>query len=111
MEKTKLSNIKYNKDGLVPVLVQEDSTNEILMFAYSNQEAIKLTLEKKLAHFWSRSRSELWLKGHTSGNYLKIKQVLIDCDNDSLVYKVDLDESKACHTGSKTCFYKELIDE
>ena len=111
MEKIKLSNIKYNKDGLVPVIVQDFNTQKVLMLAYSNKEAIKLTLEKKTAYFWSRSRDELWLKGATSGNYLKILNILIDCDNDSLVYKVDLGINKACHTGEESCFFKEIENE
>ncbi len=111
MEKIKLSNIKYNKNGLVPVIVQDSNTQKILMLAYANKNAIELTLEKKTAYFWSRSRDELWLKGATSGNYLKIINILIDCDNDSLVYKVNLGDSKACHTGEESCFYRELDNE
>ncbi|MDA9605379.1 phosphoribosyl-AMP cyclohydrolase [Alphaproteobacteria bacterium] len=111
MEKIKLSNIKYDKNGLVPVIVQDFKTHKVLMLAYSNKEAIELSLKKKTAHFWSRSREELWLKGATSGNYLKIINVLIDCDNDSLVYKVDLDNKQACHTGEESCFFKEIEDE
>ncbi len=111
MEKIKLSNIKFNKDGLVPVIVQDSNSHKVLMLAYSNEKAVKLTLKKKLAHFWSRSRNELWLKGETSGNYLEIVNILIDCDNDSLVYKVDLRDKKACHTGEESCFFKEIKDE
>ena len=111
MEKIKLSNIKYNKDGLVPVIVQDSDSLKILMLAYSNEEAVRLSIKNKLAHFWSRSRDELWLKGATSGNYLKIINILIDCDNDSLVYKVDLNSKKACHTGEESCFFKEIDDE
>ena len=111
MEKIKLSNIKYNKDGLVPVIVQDSDSLKILMLAYSNEEAVRLSIKNKLAHFWSRSRNELWLKGNTSGNYLKIVSILIDCDSDSLVYKVDSDGKKACHTGEESCFFKEINNE
>lgn len=93
-------------DGLVPAIVQEWNQGRggaVLMLAYTNKEAFKLTLETRLAHFWSRSRGKLWKKGETSSNVLFIKQILIDCDQDSLLYLVT-PTGPVCHTGERTCF-------
>ena len=108
MENIKLNQLIFNSDGLIPTIAQERSTNEILMVAYSNLESLKLSLENKKAYFWSRSKEKIWLKGETSGNILKLFNIYSDCDNDTLIFEVDLDGSGACHTGAKTCFFKKL---
>lgn len=94
-----------NPDGLIPVIAQEESTGSILMVAFANKEAIKKTIETKLAHFFSRSKNRLWCKGEESGNLLKIKNIVEDCDNDTVIYFVD-PLGNTCHTGAKSCFYK-----
>jgi phosphoribosyl-AMP cyclohydrolase len=94
-------------DGLVPVVTQEASSGKVLMVAYANSEAVKLTLETHLAHYWSRSRNKLWKKGEESGNVQKVHDVLIDCDGDTLLYVVD-QSGPACHTGNETCFFRKL---
>jgi len=102
------------RGGLLPVAVQEESTGQILMLASVNKEALDITIETKKATFWSTSRNELWTKGLTSGDVLIIKKILIDCDQDALVYQVELEGNGSCHTHSKTgglrkaCFYREL---
>ena len=113
-EGTKL-NLQFDKrGGLLPVAVQETSTGQLLMFASVNEEALKLTLETKLATFWSTSRNKLWTKGRTSGDMLKVDKILIDCDQDALVYQVTLLGQGVCHTFDlqgkhrKACFYREL---
>jgi len=108
LENIKLNQLVFNSDGLIPTIAQERSTNEILMVAYSNLESLKLSLENKKAYFWSRSKEKIWLKGETSGNILKLFNIYSDCDNDTLIFEVDLDGSGACHTGAKTCFFKKL---
>ena len=108
MENIKLNQLVFNSDGLIPTIAQERSTNEILMVAYSNLESLKLSLENKKAYFWSRSKEKIWLKGETSGNILKLFNIYSDCDNDTLIFEVDLEGSGACHTGAKTCFIKKL---
>jgi phosphoribosyl-AMP cyclohydrolase len=99
---------KFNADGLVTAVVQEIESGEILMLAHMNQLAIDKTLETGAAHFWSRSRQSLWMKGETSGNTLDVQEVLIDCDQDALVLKVVLNGTGACHTGVRTCFYRRI---
>ena len=97
----------YDGAGLVPVVVQDDSTKEILMLAYANTEALQKTIDTGNATFYSRSRKKLWTKGEEkSGNYLLVKGILVDCDQDALVYKVEPVNERACHTGRKTCFYR-----
>ena len=96
--------------GLIPAIAQDAATGEILMLAYINREAWEKTLETGDAHYWSRSRQELWHKGGTSGNVQKIKDILVDCDDDTVVYKVEQIGGAACHTGMRTCFYRRLVD-
>ena len=108
LENIKLNQLVFNSDGLIPTIAQERSTREILMVAYSNQESLALSLENNKAYFWSRSKKKIWLKGETSGNILKLFNIYADCDNDTLIFEVDLDGSGACHTGAKTCFFKKL---
>lgn len=115
LEEGKAINLQFDKrGGLLPVIVQNFSNGEILMLGYSNQEAFNVSLEKKLATFWSTSRQQLWTKGETSGDYLEIKEVLVDCDQDAIIYKVEMKGSGACHTYNKdhkhrkSCFYRKL---
>lgn len=103
-------NIKFNENGLVPAVVQNSKTNEVLMVAYMNEETLKMTLETKKATFWSRSRQEIWVKGATSGNYLNVDEVRVDCDEDCLLVLVR-PEGPACHTGKRTCFYRNTDGE
>ncbi len=97
--------------GLLPAVVQCHQTNEVLMLAYMNEEAYTATLKTGEAHFWSRSRNELWHKGQSSGHVQKVHSILLDCDSDSLVLKVEQIGGAACHTGFRSCFYRELKNE
>jgi len=102
-------NPKYDERGLVPAIVQDASSGEVLMLAYMNAEALERTLASGQAHFWSRSRQELWHKGATSGNVQEVVEIRIDCDEDTLLLRVH-PAGPACHTGNRTCFYRELGD-
>lgn len=102
-----LKEIKYDANGLVPVIVQDAETKEVLMLAYMNAESLKLTLETSETWFWSRSRNELWHKGATSGNVQRVVEVRVDCDADTLLVLVD-PAGPACHTGEQTCFFRSL---
>ncbi len=95
-------------DGLIPVIVQDAATGEVLMLGYMNQESWKITLETKKACFWSRSRKKIWVKGETSGNFQEIKEIYLDCDGDTLLLKVDQIGGAACHTGFRSCFHQRL---
>jgi len=94
--------------GLVPVIVQDQKTKDVLMLAYMNRESWIKTLETLRATFWSRSRSALWVKGETSGRYQIVREVLIDCDGDTILLVVEQLGDAACHTGYKSCFYRRL---
>jgi len=102
-----LPEIKFDANGLVPAIVQDAETNEVLMMAYMNQESLQLTLAKGETYFWSRSRNELWHKGATSGNVQQVVEVRADCDADTLLVRVH-PAGPACHTGNRTCFYREI---
>jgi phosphoribosyl-ATP pyrophosphohydrolase/phosphoribosyl-AMP cyclohydrolase len=102
-----LNRVDWEKSELLPVIVQDVHTNEVLMMAYMNREALERSLETKLAHYYSRSKQRLWKKGESSGHLQHIKSFLIDCDNDTLLLKVE-QEGVACHTGRKSCFFTEL---
>jgi phosphoribosyl-ATP pyrophosphohydrolase/phosphoribosyl-AMP cyclohydrolase len=103
-----LSTIDWEKvDGLLPVIVQEDATNEVLMLAYMNEEALTLSLQTNQAHYFSRTKQRIWRKGEESGNTQTIKSFLLDCDQDTLVIKVD-QIGPACHTGKHSCFFTDL---
>jgi phosphoribosyl-AMP cyclohydrolase len=101
------SEIKFDANGLVPAIVQDAETREVLMLAYMNQQSLQLTLERGETYFWSRSRQELWHKGATSGNVQHVVEVRVDCDADTLLIQVQ-PAGPACHTGNQTCFYREL---
>lgn len=102
-----LREIKYDTNGLIPVIVQDADTNEVLMMAYMNAESLRLTIETGETHFWSRSRQELWHKGATSGNVQQVIELRMDCDADTLLIRVQ-PAGPACHTGNRTCFYRNL---
>ena len=102
-----ISEIKFDSNGLVPAIVQDAETNEVLMLAYMNEESLRLTLEKGETVFWSRSRGELWHKGETSGNIQKVIEIRVDCDADTLLILVH-PAGPACHTGNQTCFYRSI---
>ena len=103
-----ISNIDFSKsNGIVPVIVQDASTKEILTLAYANKESLELTIKTGNSWFWSRSRKKLWMKGEESGNTQKIKEILVDCDSDALIYMVE-PQGPACHTGERTCFHNSL---
>ncbi len=95
-------------NGLLPAIAQEYKTGKVLMLAYINEASWERTLETGEAHYWSRSRQELWHKGGTSGNVQKIKSILVDCDNDTVLFQVDQVGGAACHTGYDTCFHKKI---
>jgi phosphoribosyl-AMP cyclohydrolase len=94
-------------DGLVPVIVQDAKNREVLMMAYANDEAVRLTKETGYAHYYSRSRKKLWKKGEESGHFQKVVSILTDCDEDCLLYLVE-QRGAACHTGFESCFYRTL---
>jgi phosphoribosyl-ATP pyrophosphohydrolase/phosphoribosyl-AMP cyclohydrolase len=96
-------NLKYDANGLIPVLLQDFASGDILMVAFANDEAVRLTATTRLAHFWSRSRGRLWKKGETSGNVLRVREIRTDCDRDSLLVVVD-PAGPTCHTNARTCF-------
>lgn len=102
-----ISELKYDTSGLITTVVQDAKTKEVLMVAWMNAESLRLTRQTGEAHFWSRSRQELWHKGATSGNTMQIREILVDCDADTLLLRV-LPAGPACHTGSQTCFFRSM---
>ncbi len=102
-----IDQLKFDENGLIPAIVTDAVTGQVLTLAYMNKESLEISMEKGLTCFWSRSRQELWLKGETSGNYQHIVSVTADCDGDALVVKVEK-EGPACHTGSESCFTNRL---
>ena len=103
-----IDELKFDEKGLIPAIVVDAKTKKVLTLAYMNRESLEISLEKELTCFWSRSRSELWLKGEISGNYQHIVSITADCDNDALVVLVEPD-GPACHTGSYSCFTKPVF--
>jgi len=108
IEEGNLLSPKFDNDGLIPVITTCSKTKEILMHGYMNVEALKKTIETKEAHYWSRSRSEIWRKGATSGSTQLLKEIRFDCDNDALILLIEQNGSGACHTGDKSCFFNEI---
>lgn len=103
-----MSLIKFDKlNGLIPIVAQDHKTNEILMVAFANEEALRKSLATGKAHYWSRSRNELWEKGSQSGHFQYIQEILLDCDEDTLIFKVKQVKA-ACHTGYYSCFYRRI---
>lgn len=103
-------NLKFNKDGLIPAVVQDYESKKVLMLAYMSKESFDITMEEKRTCFYSRSRQELWRKGETSGNVQKVKKISIDCDSDTILLEVE-QEGNACHTGEYSCFHNYLLGE
>lgn len=108
-EKMELNEL-FQKSELIPVVIQDIDSGIVLMVGFTNEEAVILTLQSKTAWFWSRSRNKLWNKGESSGNFLHVKKVLVDCDKDTLLYLCKPD-GPACHTGNRTCFFTEIWEE
>ena len=103
--------LKFDKmGGLAPAIVQDNDTGEVLMLAFMNAEAWRRTLETGLATYYSRSRDTLWVKGKTSGNVQKVREIRVDCDDDTVLLKVEQVGGAACHTGYRSCFYKKIED-
>lgn len=100
--------LKFNEHGLIPVIIQDYKTNKILMMAYMNDSAFDRTIKTKKTHFYSRSRRKLWMKGVRSGNFQIVKEIYLDCDNDTLLIKVEQIGNASCHTGYDTCFYRKF---
>jgi phosphoribosyl-AMP cyclohydrolase len=95
--------------GLIPAIVQDYTDGAVYMLGYMNKEAFAKTRETGWVYFWSRSRNKLWMKGEESGNTLKVKDILLDCDGDTLLLKAELKGTSVCHTGNKTCFFKKIV--
>lgn len=102
--------IRYNSQGLIPAVVQDIQTGQVLMVAWMNAQSMELTQQTGQVYFWSRSRQEIWHKGATSGNFMNVKEILLDCDADTLLLKVS-PEGPACHTGQRSCFFNLVGDE
>lgn len=105
-----LNEIKFNSDGLVPAIAQDDVTGDVLMMAWMNRDSLQETVQTKRAVYWSRSRNKLWRKGEESGNYQDVISIHIDCDGDVILLRVHQVGDAACHTGHRTCFYREVVD-
>jgi len=102
--------LKYDEKGLIPAVIQDWQTGDVLMVAYMNAASVKKTVETGFTWFWSRSRQKFWKKGETSGNVQKVKDILYDCDQDTLLIKVE-QSGPACHTGEKSCFFRSFAKE
>ena len=100
--------LKFDEKGLIPVIAQDYRTGEIRMLAWANEEAIKRTLETGYAHYYSRSRGRIWKKGETSGELQRVIEIRVDCDEDAIVYVIEQEKNRACHTGERNCFYRDL---
>ena len=105
-----LDEVRWNADGLVPVIAQEADSGKILMFAFMNREALQLTMETGHAVYWSRSRNKLWRKGEASGHVQKVHEIRLDCDEDVILIGVEQLGGIACHTGRHNCFFRKLVD-
>ena len=103
-------NFSKSADGLIPAIAQDWKTGEVLMLAYINEESWKLTLETGKATYWTRSRKKLWVKGESSGNVQLIKEILVDCDEDTVVFKIEQVGDAACHEGYRSCFFRKVED-
>jgi phosphoribosyl-AMP cyclohydrolase len=111
-EKAMIPTLRFDKgNGLLPAIVQDFTSKEILMLAYINELAWEKTLTTGKAHYWSRSRNKLWLKGETSGHLQIIRKILVDCDEDTVVYQVEQLGGAACHTGHRSCFFRQVTDD
>lgn len=100
--------LKFNDKGLIPAIIQDAESNEVLMMAWMDKVAIQKTIDTGFTHFWSRSREKYWMKGETSGHVQEVREILYDCDEDTLLVKVKQHGSGACHTGNRTCFFRSI---
>jgi phosphoribosyl-ATP pyrophosphohydrolase/phosphoribosyl-AMP cyclohydrolase len=105
-----IKNIKFDEKGLIPAVIQDATTGEVLMLGYMNEESLRRTMKSGEVTFWSRSRQEIWHKGDTSGNIVKVKNIKYNCENNSLLVSAN-PTGPVCHTGNKTCFYRELTED
>ena len=105
-----MSNIKFDEKGLIPAVIQDADTGEVLMLGYMNEESLRRTMKSREVWFYSRSRQELWHKGETSGNIIKVENIKYNCENNSLLVTVH-PTGPVCHTGNKTCFYRDLTED
>ena len=105
-----LNEIRFTEEGLIPVIAQDAETGKVLMFAWMNRESLELTEKEGYAVYWSRSRQKLWRKGEESGHRQKVLGIFMDCDEDVLLIKIEQHGGIACHTGRKSCFYRQLVD-
>jgi phosphoribosyl-AMP cyclohydrolase len=103
--------LKFDQDGLIPVIAQDAKTGEVLMFAFANREALEHSVKTGQMTYWSRSRKKLWIKGEESGNVQHVKALYTDCDKDVVLVKIEQDGGAACHTGKRSCFFNELLEE
>jgi phosphoribosyl-AMP cyclohydrolase len=106
-----IETLKFQEDGLIPVIAQDWKTGEILMFAFSNREALLHTIQTGHLTYWSRSRKKMWEKGESSGNVQEVKKIYTDCDHDVLLVKIEQIGNAACHTGKRSCFFNELSND
>ncbi len=106
-----MDKLKFDEKGLIPAIIQDVNNNDVLMMAYMDRKALEMTIETGFTHFWSRSRKKYWKKGETSGNFQEVKEILYDCDEDTLLVRVIQHGSGACHTGERTCFYRILLQD
>jgi phosphoribosyl-AMP cyclohydrolase len=106
-----LPDLKFDENGLIPAIVQQHDTGEVLMLAWMDAEAVRRTCESGTTWFWSRSRQEYWNKGATSGNFQRVVEVRYDCDADALLVRADQGSGVACHTGERSCFYRTLCSK
>ena len=100
--------LNYDARGLIPAIIQDDATNDVLMLGYMNADTLRMTRDKGQVVFWSRSRQEVWHKGATSGDYLEVKSIVADCENNSLLVRVKMLGKGTCHTGARSCFFNEV---
>jgi len=102
-----MENIRFNSEGLIPAIIQQYNTNKVLMLAWMNKESLEETIRTKKTCFWSRSKKKIWRKGETSGNIQEVKDIIFDCDNDTILIRVD-SKGPACHTGENSCFFNKI---
>ena len=103
-----INNVRWDSNGLLPVIVQDEISNKVIMFAWMNRETLEESIKKKKAIYWSRSRNQVWIKGEESGHYQDIEDMFLDCDNDVLLIRVKQQGGIACHTGRESCFYNRI---
>jgi len=106
-----INDVKFNAEGLIAAIAQDEQTGEVLMIAWMNKESLEKTIETRKAHYYSRSRKKLWFKGEQSGNVQEVKNIYIDCDKDAVLMKVNQVGGAACHTGMKSCFFTEITKD